>query len=79
MDEPLRTLILGGTGEALALARRLSASGKFDATMSLAGVTSHPSLPPIRLRRGGFGGVAGLVHYLHTNGIQLLVLATQDS
>ena len=73
---PLRTLILGGTSEASALARSLAGDRRFDATLSLAGVTEAPVRPPIRLRIGGFGGPAGLLAHLLAEAIDVLVDAT---
>ena len=43
---------------------------------SLAGVTENPLLPPGEIRRGGFGGDEGLVNYLGTAHIRLLIDAT---
>ena len=54
-----RILILGGTSEAMALARALVGRPEMDAIMSLAGRTGHPVLPPVAHRIGGFGGVDG--------------------
>jgi precorrin-6A/cobalt-precorrin-6A reductase len=68
-------LILGGTNEARAIAARLVVDGH-DVTTSLAGVTSSPILPEGKLRVGGFGGVAGLVDYLKTHQVDVLVDAT---
>ncbi len=72
----LRVLILGGTTEASALARALAGDARFDATMSLAGRTRAPVLPPIPCRIGGFGGAAGLAAYLRAERIGALVDAT---
>lgn len=71
--EPI--LILGGTGDARRLAERLVAEGLRVIT-SLAGVTTEPVLPPGEVRRGGFGGVEGLVSYLAGEGIAAVVDAT---
>jgi precorrin-6A/cobalt-precorrin-6A reductase len=68
-------LILGGTGEARALAARLVALGH-DVTTALAGRTQTPLAPAGRLRVGAFGGVAGLADYLKHKGIDRLVDAT---
>jgi precorrin-6A/cobalt-precorrin-6A reductase len=68
-------LILGGTGEARALAERLVALGH-DVTTSLAGRTRSPLLPAGRSRVGGFGGSAGLAAYLGLMGFDRLVDAT---
>lgn len=71
-----RVLILGGTGEALALAERLAAMPEISVVTSLAGRTRAPSLPPGEVQVGGFGGVEGLVAYLKENAIALVVNAT---
>jgi precorrin-6A/cobalt-precorrin-6A reductase len=71
-----RILLLGGTGEASALAGLLAEDSRFSAVMSLAGRTAAPILPAIPYRIGGFGGAAGLAHYLQDNSIQALVVAT---
>ncbi len=70
-------LILGGTGEALALARLLAQQRPCLAvTTSLAGVTGSPVTPPGRLRSGGFGGAEGLAAWLTDERVDLLVDAT---
>jgi precorrin-6A/cobalt-precorrin-6A reductase len=72
-----RLLILGGTGEARALAQAVvEAMPKLAITTSLAGRTRDPLIPPGEVRIGGFGGVDGLLHYLEENGVTLLVNAT---
>jgi precorrin-6A/cobalt-precorrin-6A reductase len=72
-----RLLLLGGTGEALALARAIDATmPDLAMTTSLAGRTRDPVLPPGELRTGGFGGVDGLVRFIDERGITLLVNAT---
>ena len=71
-----RILILGGTSEAMALARALAEQPEIDAIMSLAGRTGHPVRPPIAHRIGGFGGVDGLVAYLKENSVAALIDAT---
>lgn len=70
-----RILILGGTGEARALAALLAGEGHSVIT-SLAGVTENPLLPAGEVRRGGFGGVEGLVNFLRMEGIGVVVDAT---
>lgn len=62
MQARRRILILGGTGEASALARRLAR--RFDVTSSLAGRTAAPVRPEGQLRIGGFGGADGLARYV---------------
>ena len=59
----MRVLVLGGTGEARALAAVLVARGD-DVVSSLAGRVSDPALPVGRVRTGGFGGVDGLAAYI---------------
>ena len=61
---PLRVLILGGTTEASALCRVLAGDERFAPTLSLAGRTRAPALPPVDCRIGGFGGARGLAAYL---------------
>ncbi len=74
--ERLKLLILGGTTEASTLARALAGDARFDAMLSLAGVTRAPALPPIPARVGGFGGVDGLVRYIESEGVDVLIDAT---
>lgn len=71
-------LILGGTTEAAELARRVLAEfgGHLDVTTSLAGrLPDWPDLPG-EVRRGGFGGGAGLAAYLVSACVDLLIDAT---
>lgn len=55
----MKVLVLGGTGEARALARVLVDDG-VEVTTSLAGRVRDPALPVGEVRIGGFGGVEGL-------------------
>lgn len=71
-----KVLILGGTGEALRLARRLAEMAEISVITSLAGRTRDPALPPGEVRVGGFGGAEGLLGYMKENAIALLVNAT---
>jgi precorrin-6A/cobalt-precorrin-6A reductase len=71
----MRILILGGTGEARALAERLDSLGH-DVITSLAGRTTDPILPKGDIRVGKFGGIAGLIAYLRAARIERLVDAT---
>ncbi len=75
MSGPLRVLLLGGTGEARALAERLTSAGVV-VVSSLAGRVTNPALPVGELRIGGFGGSEGLADYLRTEGIGAVVDAT---
>jgi precorrin-6A/cobalt-precorrin-6A reductase len=74
-DGRKRLLILGGTGEARALAEALADDG-IDLVNSLAGSTRSAAALPGRLRVGGFGGAAGLAAYLAAEAIDLVVDAT---
>lgn len=73
---PLRVLLLGGSTEASGLARVLAGDPRFDVTLSLAGATRNPRPQPVRVRRGGFGGVDGLRRFLAAQDIGALVDAT---
>ena len=73
---PARLLILGGTSEASALARRLAGEPDLEAVLSLAGATANPAPAPIPQRVGGFGGPEGLAAYLRSKPIDLVVDAT---
>jgi precorrin-6A/cobalt-precorrin-6A reductase len=68
-------VILGGTAEARQLAAALIVNG-VDVISSLAGRVSAPSLPPGRVRVGGFGGVDGLADYLRHEHASAVVDAT---
>jgi precorrin-6A/cobalt-precorrin-6A reductase len=72
----MRILVLGGTGEASALAQILGRRPDLDAILSFAGRTTIPDGWPIRIRIGGFGGIDGLAHYLQSEKINALVDAT---
>lgn len=69
----MRILILGGIGEAVKLARKLSPSHAV--TYSIAGKGRAPDLP-CAVRVGGFGGGDGLAAFLRDNRIDLLIDAT---
>ncbi|MEV0032327.1 cobalt-precorrin-6A reductase [Nocardia sp. NPDC050793] len=72
----MRTLILGGTGEARQLAHIASGERGFDIVSSLAGRVRDPRLPEGAVRIGGFGGAAGLREWLAANGIESVVDVT---
>lgn len=71
-------LILGGTGEAAALARTLidDLGDRLEITTSLAGRTRAPAALPGQVRSGGFGGAAALADYLKDHRIAALIDAT---
>jgi precorrin-6A/cobalt-precorrin-6A reductase len=71
-----RLLILGGTGEALALAERAQRLPGLQVITALAGRTTRPTPPQGELRSGGFGGAGGLAAYLEETSIDLVVDAT---
>jgi precorrin-6A/cobalt-precorrin-6A reductase len=70
----MKLLLLGGTSEARALAKRLHPD--IELLSSLAGRVPDPALPVGAVRIGGFGGVAGLRTYLQDNEITVVVDAT---
>jgi len=73
-DETIKTriLLLGGTGDALQIARVLSASDVY----SVAGIGKTPAGLTCIVRTGGFGGAQGLQAYLEAERIGLLIDAT---
>ncbi|MBX6322992.1 MAG: cobalt-precorrin-6A reductase [Rhodospirillaceae bacterium] len=72
----MRLLVLGGTGEAMALARALAGREDLEVITSLAGRAPITGLPPGTVRIGGFGGAPGLAQYLREAGIALVIDAT---
>lgn len=68
----MKILLLGGTTEALAIARTLPAK----AIYSLAGLGRVPRDLPCQVRVGGYGGAEGLSAFLRSEGIDLLMDAT---
>jgi precorrin-6A/cobalt-precorrin-6A reductase len=70
----MRVLLLGGTGEARALAKALHP--RIEIISSLAGRVPDPALPVGPVRIGGFGGVDGLRGWLQDERIGAVVDAT---
>ena len=70
----MRVLLLGGTGEARALAARLHPD--VDVITSLAGRVPEPTLPVGEVRIGGFGGVDGMRRWLSEAAVDAVVDAT---
>jgi precorrin-6A/cobalt-precorrin-6A reductase len=70
----MRVLLLGGTAEGRALARRLHP--QVDIVSSLAGRVPEPALPVGQVRVGGFGGVDGLRRWLRDERIDAVIDAT---
>ncbi|MDF3865269.1 cobalt-precorrin-6A reductase [Pseudomonas denitrificans (nom. rej.)] len=67
-----RVLLLGGIGEALAIARRLGAPHLY----SLAGLGKVPDDLVCEVRVGGYGGAEGLADFIRERGFDLLLDAT---
>ncbi|HSB95308.1 MAG TPA: cobalt-precorrin-6A reductase [Spongiibacteraceae bacterium] len=67
-----RILLLGGTGDALTIARQLPAPHIY----SLAGLGKVPADLSCQVRVGGFGGAPGLANFIAAENIQLLLDAT---
>jgi precorrin-6A/cobalt-precorrin-6A reductase len=76
VSEAVRVLILGGTGEAAALARAVAESGWAAPILSLAGLTEATAVQGVVMRSGGFGGPGGLAAYLRGTGVAAVVDAT---
>ena len=72
----MEVLILGGTTEASVIATALVGDARVRVVLSLAGRTRAPVLPAVPARRGGFGGVDGLVAYLREYSVAALIDAT---
>ncbi|OBH83585.1 cobalt-precorrin-6A reductase [Mycobacterium scrofulaceum] len=70
----MRVLLLGGTAEGRALAKRLHPD--IDVVSSLAGRVPDPALPVGPVRIGGFGGVDGLRRWLLDERIDAVIDAT---
>jgi precorrin-6A/cobalt-precorrin-6A reductase len=71
-----RLLILGGTGDAVQLTQCAIDLPGLEVITTLAGRTRAPNPVAGAVRIGGFGGEAGLVAYLQTEKIDLIVDAT---
>ncbi|CAB3694411.1 cobalt-precorrin-6A reductase [Paraburkholderia rhynchosiae] len=67
-----RVLLLGGTGDALRIARELRPGDVY----SLAGLGKVPDDLPCAVRVGGFGGSEGMARYIEHEGIGLVIDAT---
>jgi precorrin-6A/cobalt-precorrin-6A reductase len=69
-------LILGGTADAQQLAAVTQQISGLTVISSLAGRTQQPVLPPGQVHIGGFGGEQGLIDYLRSHEIDLVIDAT---
>jgi precorrin-6A/cobalt-precorrin-6A reductase len=67
-----RVLLIGGTGDALIIARRLGPAHVY----SLAGLGRVPGDLMCGVRVGGFGGASGLAAFVREQGIGLMIDAT---
>ncbi len=70
-----RVLVLGGTGEARAIAAAAASRG-CDVLLSLAGRTRVPAEAAVPTRSGGFGGADGLAAFLRAGGFAACIDAT---
>jgi precorrin-6A/cobalt-precorrin-6A reductase len=68
----MRILLLGGTGDALRIARQLGPAHVY----SLAGLGKVPDDLPCAVRVGGFGGSEGMARYIEDERIGLVIDAT---
>jgi precorrin-6A/cobalt-precorrin-6A reductase len=68
----MRILLLGGTGDALHIARQLSSAHIY----SMAGLGRAPTGLACQVRIGGFGGASGLADFIANERIDLLIDAT---
>jgi precorrin-6A/cobalt-precorrin-6A reductase len=71
-----KVLVLGGTTEAVDIARRLAALSPGAVIYSLAGRTRTPTLPDCAIRIGGFGGIDGLARFIVDEAVAVLIDAT---
>jgi len=76
LTEKQAILILGGSEMAYQLAKTLQNEEGLRVISSLAGRTKNPRLPAGEWRIGGFGGVEGLVKFLHNYNIRMMIDAT---
>ncbi|QQC65759.1 cobalt-precorrin-6A reductase [Paraburkholderia ginsengisoli] len=68
----MRVLLLGGTGDALKIARQLGTAHVY----SLAGLGKVPDDLACAVRVGGFGGAEGMARYIQSEAIGLVIDAT---
>ncbi|WP_135080405.1 cobalt-precorrin-6A reductase [Terasakiella sp. SH-1] len=73
-----KLLILGGTGDGAAFARRAHAhyGDRVEIIISYSGITGHQPDLPCAVRVGGFGGMGGLIDYIKAESITHMVDAT---
>ncbi len=71
-----KLLILGGTGDAAKLAAKAIEIPGLQVVSSLAGRTQQPTILAGAVRIGGFGGEHGLIEYLRSAQIDIVIDAT---
>jgi precorrin-6A/cobalt-precorrin-6A reductase len=71
-----RVLLLAGSSEASALAARMAASPRLAVISSFAGRVKNLSIPPGKVRVGGFGGPEGLARWMAEEQIAAVIDAT---
>ena len=76
VDPPKTIIILGGTAEAVALAKTHNSQQQNRVIYSLAGLTKNPTIFDGETRVGGFGGVAGMTAYIANEQVDEVVDAT---
>lgn len=69
-------LLLAGTQEAREIAQALADQKRWRVIASLAGSTDNPTELPCDMRRGGFGGVDGMVEALQWDSVRAVIDAT---
>jgi len=69
-------LVLGGTGEARAIAAALDEAPGVRVISTLAGRIAQPRLPAGEVRVGGFGGPDGLAAYIEAEAVDAVIDAT---
>ncbi len=69
-------LLLAGTQEAREIAEALATNKRWRVIASLAGATQAPAELPSDMRRGGFGGVDGMVEALQWDNVRAVIDAT---
>lgn len=69
-------LLLAGTQEAREIAEALAKKRRWRVIASLSGATETPAELPCAMRRGGFGGVDGMVEALKWDNVRAVIDAT---
>jgi len=69
-------LLLAGTAEAREIAEALARKKRWRVLASLSGATEAPAELPCDMRRGGFGGVDGMIEALQWDNVKAVIDAT---